>query len=89
MMTNIVLSGGSTMMPGFQHRIKQSLFTSNEIDSSSYNSYQVIAERNRHIATWLGASMIASMSAFDKLFIKKSDFSENGEERHVLFSKIF
>ena len=49
----------------------------------------VIAEINRDIGKWIGMSMISSMSAFDKLFIKKQDYQEIGEERFAEISQIF
>jgi actin-related protein len=88
MSNNIVLSGGTTMIPGFQQRIKTTFMNSKEIEFSSLHNSQIIAEGNRNIATWIGASMIASMSSFEKMFIKKVDFMENGEERIPLFSRI-
>ena len=88
MSNNIVLSGGTTMIPGFQQRIKSTFMNSKEMEFNNLHNAQIIAEGNRNIATWIGASMIASMSSFDKMFIKKSDFLENGEERIPLFSRI-
>ena len=88
MTTNIVLSGGTTMIPGFQQRIKNTFMNSKETEFSNLHSAQIISEGNRHIATWVGASMIASMSSFEKMFIKKADFLENGEDRIPLFARI-
>ena len=34
-------------------------------------------------------SMIASMSAFDKLFITKKNYQEIGEDRFAIMAKIF
>ena len=76
------------MIPGFQQRIKTTFMNSKDIEFSGLHNSQIIAEGNRNIATWIGASMIASMSSFDKMFIKKVDFMENGEERIPLFSRI-
>lgn len=89
MLNNIVLSGGTTMMPGFPQRIKSTLFHHMDNDSTFSLSSQIIAEGNRDISTWIGASMIASMSSFDKVFIRKEDYYESGEDRVSLFSKIF
>ena len=49
----------------------------------------ITAEINRNIGKWIGMSMISSMSAFDKLFIKKQDYQELGEERLSELSQIF
>lgn len=82
---NIVLSGGTTTMGGFYKRVK------NDLDnlSESGHSFKVTAEGNRNIATWTGASMVASMSSFEKIFIQKEEFYDQGEDRIALFSKIF
>ena len=84
---NIVLSGGTTMMEGFANRVYH--------DLDNYKGYdleyqpKVIAENNRSIGKWIGMSMIASMSAFDKLFIKKSEYQEVGEEKFSEYAQIF
>ena len=90
MTNNIVLSGGTTMMPGFSQRIKKTLYIPlNEMDLNINSNCQIVTEGNRYISTWIGASMIASMSSFEKVFIKKEEYLENGEDRISLFSKIF
>ena len=73
MLGNIVLSGGTTMIPGFPQRIKSTLPQHLDGDYSYNSPLNIIAEGNRDISAWVGASMVASMSSFDKVFI-------NGEE---------
>ena len=58
MINNIVLSGGTTMIPGFAQRIKKTLPHHFENDIN-FSNHQVIAESNRFISTWIGASMVA------------------------------
>ena len=87
---NIVLSGGTTMMEGFADRVYQDLY--NYKDNNGFElEYEpvIIAENNRAIGKWIGMSMIASMSAFDKLFIKKSEYQELGDERFSEVAQIF
>ena len=86
---NIVLSGGTTMMEGFADRVYQDL--ENYKESGFELEYEpiVIAENNRAIGKWIGMSMISSMSAFDKLFIKKAEYQELGEERFSEVAQIF
>ena len=88
---NIVLSGGTTMMDGFADRVYQDLTKFSESDDLEYdpNDINVIAENNRSIGKWIGMSMISSMSAFDKLFIKKTEYQELGEERFSEVAQIF
>ena len=89
MMGNVILCGGTSMMPGFHQRVKQNLPQCLENDGIHSSNFHVIAEGNRDISTWIGASMVSSMTSFDKAFIKKEDYHETGEDRIPLFSKIF
>ena len=87
---NVVLSGGTSKMAGFADRVYSEL--KNYKEEEGYElEYEpiVIAEINRDIGKWIGMSMISSMSAFDKLFIKKQDYQEIGEERFAEISQIF
>jgi actin-related protein len=88
-MSNVILCGGTSMMPGFPQRIKNSLPYCSEHEGMHSSNFQVIAEGNRDISTWIGASMVSSMSSFDKIFIRREDFLEGGEDKVTLFSKIF
>ena len=86
---NIVLSGGTTMMEGFANRIYQDLENYRESGFELEYEPNIIAENNRAIGKWIGMSMISSMSAFDKLFIKKAEYQELGEERFSEVAQIF
>lgn len=91
MYNNIVLSGGTTMMSGFADRIYNDLGTQLENkDSELYRNAQIIAEGNRNIAPWIGASMVSSMSSFAQTFITKEDYGDAGESKFPnMFQKIF
>lgn len=89
MLNNIVLSGGTTMMPGFSSRINFQLKEVLNKENISYNSYKIIAEGNRNISSWIGASMISSMSSFNNVFITREEYNENGENKLNIFQKIF
>lgn len=89
MLNNIVLSGGTTMMPGFSNRINMQLKEVLNRENISYSSYKVIAEGNRNISAWIGASMISSMSSFNNVFITREEYNENGENKLNIFQKIF
>lgn len=89
MLNNIVLSGGTTMMPGFSNRINLQLRDVLNKENINFNSYQVIAEGNRNISSWIGASMISSMSSFNNVFVTREEYNENGENKMNIFQKIF
>lgn len=89
MLKNIVLSGGTSMMPGFAQRIKKTLPSYFDHDIMYNGMTQIHAEGNRYISTWIGASMLSSMSTFNQLFITKEEYAEVGENRLKIFQKIF
>ena len=86
---NIVLSGGTSMMEGFPERVKNNLNGYKDEDFDLEYEPIIDAQINRNIGKWIGMSMIGSMSSFDKLFIKKQDYQELGEERIAEVSQIF
>ena len=87
---NVVLSGGTSMMENFPKRVENELKDYKEEDGFELEYEPIVdAAINRNIGKWIGMSMISSMSAFDKLFIKKQDYQELGEERLAEVSQIF
>ena len=87
---NVVLSGGTSMMENFPQRVENDLKGYKEEDGFELEYEPIVdAAINRNIGKWIGMSMISSMSAFDKLFIKKQDYQELGEERLSELSQIF
>ena len=90
LVNNIILSGGTTMIHGFSERIKKELSGYKDENEWSLEFKPiVVADNNRYISKLTGMSMIASMSAFDKLFIKKTEYQELGEERFSEVAQIF
>jgi actin beta/gamma 1 len=89
MFGNIILSGGTTMMSGFSNRIYKELPThlshfnydnsNNKSDIEFSHLTNIVSEGYRNIAPWIGASMVASMSTFNQVFVTKEDFNEGGE----------
>ena len=71
---NICLSGGNTMFKGFPERL------ANEIKALAPESYKndvkVIAEHERNLAAWKGASIISTLSTFGNLWITKKEYEE-------------
>lgn len=85
MFNNIVLAGGTSMMKGFSQRIYNYLPSFLETNEQ----LGVVADNLRYISTWIGASMISSMSTFNKLLITRENLTENGDDRIGVFKKIF
>ena len=57
---NIILSGGTTMMKGFQERLQKQL-----PDISPQNvKVKVIGSNDRRYSPWVGASILSSLGSF-------------------------
>ncbi|KAI8361161.1 actin-1 [Mortierella sp. GBAus27b] len=73
---NILLSGGSTMFPGFEQRMKR------EITKRVAPSVEVrtIALPGRKYSAWIGGSILASLSLFNDVWITKAEYEEYGSK---------
>jgi actin-related protein len=89
MFNNIVLAGGTSMMKGFSNKIQK--YLPSLLDNTDPGSINIIDDNQRHLSTWIGASMISSMSTFNRLLINKETLMETGEDRIGvgIFKKIF
>jgi actin, other eukaryote len=73
--SNIILSGGTTMLEGFGERLYK------EIQGLAPQTMKikVIASPNRKYNAWIGGSTLSTLSTFQKMWITKSDYEEFGE----------
>ena len=71
---NVVLSGGSSRFPGISDRI------SREITSLAPATMKVniISTPERKHSTWIGGSILASLSTFQQMWISKQEYDEFG-----------
>ena len=67
---NIVLAGGSTLMPGFRERFEDEIIKLAE--NSAKTDINVFADLYRKNAAWIGGSMLASFSTFRDMTITKA-----------------
>ena len=70
---NIVLSGGSTLFPGFAQWIEKEL--SNLVPNYKL---KIIAEPERKYLSWIGASITTSLSSFENQWIPIEEYDEYG-----------
>ncbi|CAM9263192.1 unnamed protein product [Discosporangium mesarthrocarpum] len=70
----IVLSGGSTLFPGFGDRLL------NEVRKQAPKNLKIriTAPPERKYSTWVGGSILASLATFKDMWVTKSDFREHG-----------
>ncbi|XP_072170598.1 actin CyI, cytoplasmic-like [Diadema setosum] len=71
---NIVLSGGASLTEGLSERLRQ------EISAmvSPKMRVRVVSPPERGISTWIGGSILASLSTFEKMWVTKRDYEEYG-----------
>lgn len=70
---NIIVVGGTTMIPGFADRLQKEL--TNLLPRE--NTIRVVAAPERKYSTWIGASIMASVTPPEKWF-SKEEYDEYG-----------
>ncbi|KAM6159880.1 actin-related protein T3 [Erethizon dorsatum] len=72
--SNIILAGGSTSFPGLDKRLVKDM--ANMVPANT--PVQVIAPPERKLSAWMGGSILASLSAFQDMWITAAEFKEVG-----------
>uniref|UniRef100_A0A3Q2QJQ9 Actin, beta 1 n=1 Tax=Fundulus heteroclitus TaxID=8078 RepID=A0A3Q2QJQ9_FUNHE len=72
--SNIVLSGGSSLFPGFEDRMQREMTAL----APSTMKIKVIAPPERKYSAWIGGSILASLSTFQQMWISKQEYDESG-----------
>jgi len=72
--SNVVLSGGSTMMPGIGERMTKELSAL----APSTVRIKVITPPERKYSVWIGGSILSSLSTFQQMWIAKAEYDEQG-----------
>ncbi|KAM5320936.1 actin-related protein T2 [Glossophaga mutica] len=70
----IVLSGGTTLFPGLDDRLLKEL----ERLASQGTPIKITAPPDRWFSTWIGASIVTSLSSFRQMWVTSADFKEFG-----------
>lgn len=73
---NIILAGGGTLLRGFAERLRS------EVEKNAPQSVRVKIvegddETRRH-STWIGGSILASLSTFQEMWISREEYDEHG-----------
>ncbi|CAF1206100.1 unnamed protein product [Didymodactylos carnosus] len=71
---NIVLTGGTTMFEGIADRIKKEIASL----APPTTEIKIIAPPERKCSTWIGGSILASLSTFQNMWISKQEYNESG-----------
>jgi actin-related protein len=71
---NVVLSGGTTMYEGLPERLTKELVAL----APNTMKIKVVAPPERKYSVWIGGSILASLSTFQTMWIKKEEYEESG-----------
>ncbi len=71
---NILLSGGTTLIPGLTERLHKELTAL----APSHMKVKITAPEDRRYSVWIGGSMLASLETFEDMWVTKSDYAEYG-----------
>lgn len=71
---NVILSGGTTMMKGFQERVQKQL-----PDISPQNvKVKVLGGSDRKFLPWVGGSILSSLGSFQQMWMSRQEYEEHG-----------
>jgi len=87
MRENIVLCGGTTLLPGFSERLKKEL--KKLLPPAANVSISQNEATEKRYSVWIGGSILASVPKFDDMVLTKEDYEEEGRSAvHNRFSSI-
>ena len=69
---NILLDGGSSLFPGLDARLQKEVTSL----APSTMRIRVVAPPERKFSSWVGGSVLSSLSTFQQLWISKKDYDE-------------
>jgi centractin len=84
LLSQVVLSGGSTLFPGFGERLLHEVRKHPLAPKEA--KIRIAAPPERLYSTWIGGSILASLSTFKSMWVSKRDYEEHGAR--VLNTKI-
>ena len=76
---NIVLTGGSSQIPGLSDRLMHDL--SSRLQALKFRILTAGNSRERQYQSWLGGSILASLGTFHQLWVGKEEYAEVGPDR--------
>ncbi|KAJ6742671.1 actin [Salix viminalis] len=74
MFGNVVLSGGTTVIPGLAERLAKEVSPL----APPVVRVRVVAPPERRYSVWIGGSILASLSTFQQMWISKEEYMESG-----------
>jgi len=78
---SVVVAGGTSLLTGFNERLLKSIQKLATRDVT----ITVLAPKNRRFSCWVGGATVSSLKAFNRLWITKKDYDEEGQR--ILFER--
>lgn len=75
--SNIILAGGTSLLPGFAERLLEDAKNNTPSLPSTW-IWKVIAPPERKYSAWIGGSVLSSLSTFQQMWISKQEYDESG-----------
>src|SRR5437870_451982 len=75
--SNVILTGGTTLMKGFPERFKKEL-TNLSLNDSKNLEFNVSTHPEKLNSAWLGAAIVSTFWIFGSLWICKEEYDESG-----------
>jgi len=72
--SNIILSGGNTLLINYQQRIKMEM--KKLVPENLSNKIKIIAPSERKYATWIGGSILAGLGNFQYMWITQNEYQD-------------
>lgn len=83
LLSNIVLTGGNSKLPGMDVRLQKELTQMLPDNVGKKVNVRVHAQKGRDMFTWNGGSHLCSLSSFQRLWLTKQDYLETGATINV------
>mmetsp|Transcript_21139 Transcript_21139/g.37444 ORF Transcript_21139/g.37444 Transcript_21139/m.37444 type:complete len:419 (-) Transcript_21139:155-1411(-) len=74
LLTNVVLAGGTTMLPGLASRLKKEALGMLPKGSKM----EILEPMERKYSVWIGGSILASLASFQELWIHRDEWKASG-----------
>jgi actin len=91
LLSNIMLTGGNSMLPGLDLRLQSeltSMFTKGGFMKKA-PAVKVQAQEGREHFTWDGGAHLCSLSSFQRLWLTKQDYMETGATMDLQTGKMY
>lgn len=77
----IILTGGTSLMPGYSERVHKELQADERF--SGTNKFKIVSHSaglERQFSSWIGGSILASLGTFQQLWVSRVEYNEHGSD---------